>query len=120
VALYTLEEFASYVQSDVDTYTATLLRDLVTGLIDAAVGISFDPDAGTTAQKAVALEAAARSYRNPNGISSVTVAIDDYSRTDRWESAALAARVGVYLTAAERAELRGLPRVRSVILQVPS
>ena len=119
MALYTLEEFASYVQSDVDTYTATLLRDLVTGLIDAVVGDTFDPDAGTVTQKAVALEAARRAYQNPNGTTSTTVSIDDYSRTDRWEMARLADRLGVFLTAAERADLRGLPRVRSVVLQVP-
>lgn len=42
MALYTLEEFASYVQSDVDTATATLLRDLATDAIRAATGQSLD------------------------------------------------------------------------------
>ena len=107
MALYTIEEFASYVQSDVDTYTATLLRDLVTGLIAGVVGDSFDPDAGTVTQKAVALEAARRAYQNPNGITSTTVSIDDYSRTDRWELARLAARLGVFITEDEKADLRG-------------
>lgn len=36
--LYSLEEFASYVQSDVDTATATLLRDLALGALQAELG----------------------------------------------------------------------------------
>jgi hypothetical protein len=42
VAIYSLEEFASYVQSDVDTATATLLRDLVTDALRSATGQTFD------------------------------------------------------------------------------
>lgn len=88
MALYTLDEFASYVQSDVDTATGLLLRDLVTGLVDS-LGSS---DPYPAAVKAVGLEAAARAYRNPSGLTSET--IDDY--TGRREAAA-----GVYLTSEE-------------------
>jgi hypothetical protein len=42
VAIYTIEEFASYVQSDVDTATAVLLRDLATGAIKSATGQEVD------------------------------------------------------------------------------
>jgi hypothetical protein len=120
VAIYTLEEFASYVQSDVDTATASLLRDLVTGLIELALGDDFNENAATAAQKAVGLESASRAYRNPTGITSTTESIDDYSVTNRWELAATAARLGVFLGDSELASLRGLPRARSVVLQIPS
>lgn len=118
MALYTLEEFASYVQSDVDTATATLLRALVTGLIEAIDGNDYTTDTPTAAAKAIGLEAAGRAYRNPNGSTSRSEAIDDYSVTDRWETQA--AELGVFLTFAEMARLRGVPRNRSVVLQLPA
>lgn len=91
--LYDLTEFAAYVQSDVDTATSTLLRSLVVGLIDE-IG-TFDPY--PVSVKAVALEAAARAYRNPDGLTSET--IDDW--TGRREAAS-----GVYLTESEQATIR--------------
>jgi hypothetical protein len=118
VALYTLEEFASYVQSDVDTATADLLRELVTGLIEAVDGHDYQTDVPSAAAKAVGLQAAARAYRNPGGISSQSEAIDDYSVTNRWESQA--AEMGLFLTDSELARLRGVARNRSVVLQLPS
>jgi hypothetical protein len=117
VAIYSLEEFASYVQSDVDTATASLLRDLVTGLIQAVDGNNYSATSPSATVKAVALEAAARSYRNPGGITSRSESIDDYSVTDRWEDTAK--ELGVFLTDREIARLRGVPRNRSVVLQVP-
>lgn len=119
MALFTLEEFASYVQSDVDTATATLLRDLVTGLILDRTGVDYTVTAATSTAKTVGLEAAARAYRNPEGTTSISEAIDDYSVTNRWEIPA-SAEVGLYLTAGEIARLRGLPRARSVVLQQPA
>jgi hypothetical protein len=107
VALYTIEEFASYVQSDVDTATSVLFRTLITGLIEELTGVDYATTTATSTAKAIGLESAARAYRNPSGLSSTTVAIDDYSRTDRWEQAQLAARLGLYLTAAEKADLQG-------------
>lgn len=120
MALYTLEEFASKVQSDVDTATATLLQELVTGLIADFVGSTFDPDAAPATVKAIALSAAARDYTNPNGITSTTRAIDDFNRTDRYEGNS----GSLYLTDEERAMLlrlygTGTPRNRSVVLQLP-
>jgi hypothetical protein len=104
VALYELTEFASYVQSDVDTATATLLRDLVTGLIAEAAGDTWDVDAAPVGVKAIALASAGRAYVNPQGLQSQTRAIDDYSTTDRWT----AESAGVFLTADELATVTGL------------
>lgn len=100
MALYTLDEFAAYMQSDaINTTTATLLLDLVTGLVDELGTFTAYP----VSVKAVALEAAARAYRNPDGLTSETV--DDW--TGRRESAA-----GVYLTESEIAAVQAtLPAV---------
>lgn len=117
MAIYTLAEFASYLQSDVDTATATLLLDLVTGLIEEVDGNDYSTATPTSTVKAIALEAAARAYRNADGTSSVSEAIDDYSVTRRWEGAA--AMLGLFLTSTEIARLRGLARTRSVVLQLP-
>lgn len=117
MALFTPEEFASYVQSDVDTATTVLLRELVTGLIEAVDGNDYTVDTPTATVKAIALEATARAYRNPDGIASRSEAIDDYSVTNRWDTQA--ADLGLYLTSGEIARLRGVPRNRSVVLQIP-
>jgi hypothetical protein len=116
VAIYSAEEFASYVQSDVDTATTVLLRSLVTGLIEDVTGLDYDLVMPTATVKAVALEAAGRAYRNPNGVSSRTEGIGNYNYTDRWEASA---ELGVLLTDGDLARLRGVPRNRSVVLRVP-
>lgn len=115
MALYTLTEFASYVQSDVDTATALLLRDLVTGLIEAVDGNDYTTAAPSAAAKAVALEAAARGYLNPQGYTSETIGEYTYRREGE------AAERGIFLTAAEVGRLRTTrPRNRSVVLQLPT
>lgn len=52
--------------------------------------------------RAITLEVAARATRNPDGVTSQTSSIDDWTRTKRWEAAAQA---GVYVSDAERVEL---------------
>lgn len=77
MALYTLEEFASYVQSDVDTATALLLRDLATGAIGAATGLVVDDT--NSELKRIALQAASRAYRNPGGLRQETIGSESYT-----------------------------------------
>jgi hypothetical protein len=99
VPLYTIEEFASYVQSDVDTATATLLRDLTEGVIGDVAGDTWDASTASVTIKALGLTVAARAYVNPQGWSSMT--IDDF--TGRRDDAGM----GVYLTAEEAAAIGG-------------
>lgn len=62
----TLDEFASFLQVDVDTATSNLLLlDLAQGLIAGEIG---DQDPWPTIAKSVALSAAARAYVNPEGL----------------------------------------------------
>ena len=72
---------------------------------------------------ALALEVAARGWRNPQAYTSVTVGIDDYDKTVRREGKGVD-RVGVYLTDDEKADLLDLKGVRrrrvgSIRLSVP-
>jgi hypothetical protein len=102
VALFDEDEFAAYLQvSSVNSDTFDLLYALAEGEVESETG---DVDELTEAQaaraKVIALEVAARAYRNPNGVTSW--AIDDARFTRESEA------VGVYLTAAERARLRQL------------
>ncbi len=107
MAIYTLSEFASYVQQDVDTATATLLQTLTDGVIAGRVTVTVPASAEV---KALALEVAARAYRNPNRLNMET--IDDYTwRVDN------AGDAGVFLTEDEVRRLRpSSSRVRSVKL----
>ncbi len=107
MAIYTLSEFASYVQADVDTATATLLQTLTDGVIAGRVTVTVPASAEV---KALALEVAARAYRNPNRLNMET--IDDYTwRVDN------AGDAGVFLTEDEVRRLRpSSSRVRSVKL----
>jgi hypothetical protein len=62
----TLEEFASFLQVDVNTATSQLLLlDLAQGLIAGEIG---EQDPWPTIAKSVALSAAARAYVNPEGL----------------------------------------------------
>ena len=84
-----LPEFASFIQSDVDTATANLLLlDLAQGQIAEKIG-DLDPWPATA--KAIALEAAKRAYVNPDGVGSETTGGTAATFPDR----------GVYLTDAE-------------------
>lgn len=91
VAIATLPEFASFLQTDVDTATANLLLlDLAQGLITDAIGAQ---NPWPSVAKAIALAAAGRSYRNPNGLRQETVG--------GTSSGYNAEEMGVYLTASE-------------------
>ena len=92
----TLAEFASALQRDLDTATANLLLlDLAQGLIEEEIGAR---DPWPTTAKAIALAAAGRAYRNPEGVDRETVGgtTSDYG----------AEEMGVYLTDAEVARLQ--------------
>ena len=92
-----LTELASALQSDLDTATANLLLlDLAQGLITEIIG---DQDPWPKTAKTVALTAAARAYRNPEGVRQ-----DQVGGTNQVYSDPLY-RMGVYLTADERADL---------------
>lgn len=92
----TLEEFASFLQVDVDTATANLvLLDLAQGQIVDEIG-TRDPWPATA--KAVALSAAKRAYVNPEGVSSET--------TGGTTSVYADGNMGVFLTDDERARLQ--------------
>lgn len=92
----TLEEFASFLQEDLDTATANLvLLDLAQGQIIDEIG-ARDPWPATA--KAVALSAAKRAYVNPEGASSETVGGTSVAYTD--------GNMGVFLTEEERNRLQ--------------
>lgn len=92
-----LTELASALQCDVDTATANLLLlDQAQGLITEVIGTQ-DPWPSTA--KSIALTAAARAYRNPEGTQREQVGgtLTIYNDPP--------ARMGVYLTAEERTDL---------------
>lgn len=87
----TLPEFASFLQTSVDNATSNLLLlDLAQGLIVEVIG---EQDPWPTVAKSVALAAAGRPYRNPEGLKRATRggATDEYN----------AEEMGVYLTDSE-------------------
>lgn len=99
--LFELGELVSLMQlPEFDTATAELLRDLVRIEIRLAVGpATYDAMTDVTAFKGIALAAAKRAARNPDGLRSKTRQIDDYSETDTFASETL---VDVELTESER------------------
>jgi hypothetical protein len=118
VAYIDEDALASYLQTTITGGEADLVIELANGLVTDVVG---DLEPVPTLVRAVALEAAARAWRNPQGYSSVTSEIDDYTKTVRREGAALTA-AGVYLTDAEEARLLRLVGVRkagTITLDVP-
>lgn len=93
----TLEEFASFLQTDLDTATANLLLlDLAQGLITAEIG---PQDPWPSIAKSVALSASGRAYVNPDGLRQDTVG----ATTAIFNTPA--GVNGVYLTDSERAAL---------------
>lgn len=95
--MFTLDELASYLQVDaVNPATGALLLDLTEGLVLDVVGVAAS---GNPRVKPIALEVAARAYRNANGYASETV--DDYT----YRRATATQEAGVYLTDTERATL---------------
>jgi len=116
---FTPAELAAYLRlpsaDELDTARAELLGALAGGLI-APIIVSVPALATDVRVKGIALEVVARAYRNPEGY--VEESLDDW----RGKLPEAAARAGVYLTNAERAELRELTlpgagrRVRSIML----
>lgn len=102
--LYSIPDFVSYLQvPQYDTYTATLVRDLVTAEIRREVGPAvYDALADLTSFKGLALAVAKRAVLNPTGLRSQQRQVDDYSRTDTFATETL---VDVELTEAERARI---------------
>lgn len=91
-----LSEFASFLQVDLDTATANLvLLDLAQGLVTEVIG---DQDPWPVTAKAVALAAAGRAYRNPEGLKQETVG----GVTSIYN----AEEMGVYLTDTELSRLQ--------------
>lgn len=98
VAIATLEEFASQLQSDLDTATANLLLlDQAQGLVTEQIG---DQNPWPTIAKSVALAAAGRAYVNPEGLKQ-----DTTGGTTAIFNTPLY-RNGVYLSDEEKADLR--------------
>lgn len=76
--LFTLDEFASYIQQDVDTSTATVVRRVASGWLMSATGLTTWPSPTPDDLWTWALELAAISYRNPAG-DVTSEAVDDYT-----------------------------------------
>lgn len=93
--LFTIDEFASYIQQEVDTSSATVARRVASGWLLAATGLSTLPDPVTDQLFAWAIELAAIAWRNPDGAASEST--DDHSVT--WDRA----RRADILTAAKTA-----------------
>ena len=75
MTIASISELSLYLQQEVDSQTAQLLLELTDGVIVGRIGaVAVPPPAGV---KAVALEVAARAYRNPARLTSET--IDDYT-----------------------------------------
>jgi hypothetical protein len=95
--VFILDELASYLQvASIPPGTGDLLHELTEDLITDVVG---GANVDNPRVKPIALEVAARAYRNANGYASETV--DDYT----YQRAAGTQEAGVYLTDSERATL---------------
>lgn len=97
-AIATLTEFASSIQQDVDTASATLyLLDLAQGLVADEIG---DLAVWPAVAKSVALAAAGRAYVNPEALTGETVGSTSQDRRGQ------PIEMGVYLTDGEIARLQ--------------
>jgi hypothetical protein len=77
--LFTIAEFASYIQQDVDTSSATVARRVASGWLLAATGLTDFPAPISDSLFGWGLELAAIAFRNPEGTASES--IDDHSVT---------------------------------------
>lgn len=75
--LFTIAEFASYIQQDVDTSSATVARRVAAGWLLNATGLPDFPLPISDALFGWGLELAAIVWRNPDGAASESV--DDHS-----------------------------------------
>ena len=98
MAIITTDDLASYLRDPAVSgdANAVLYVELANGIVEEVTGTLTSVP---TRVKAIALEVAARAWRNPNGYSSET--IDDYT----YRRDADTRQAGVYLTDSERAEL---------------
>jgi hypothetical protein len=77
--LFTIAEFASYIQQDVDTSSATVARRVASGWLLSATGLTDFPTPISDSLFGWGLELAAIAFRNPEGVASES--IDDHSVT---------------------------------------
>jgi hypothetical protein len=77
--LFTIPEFASYLQQDVDTSSATVARRVANGWLLSATGLSDWTVPVADMLFGWGLELAAIAFRNPDGVSSEGV--DDHNVT---------------------------------------
>lgn len=75
--LFTIGEFASYMQQDVDTSSATVARRVASGWLLAATGLTDFPLPVSDQFFGWGLELAAIAFRNPDGAASES--IDDHA-----------------------------------------
>lgn len=102
--LFTIPDLVSFLQvPEFDTYTATLVRRLVTAEIRREVGpATYDALTDLSSFEGLALTVAKRAVLNPAGLRSVARQVDDYSRTDTYATETLG---DVELTDAEKARI---------------
>jgi hypothetical protein len=77
--LFTIEEFASYLQQDVDTSTATVARRVASGWLKDATGLTAFADPVDDRLFGWGLELAEIAFNNPGGLAAES--IDDHSST---------------------------------------
>lgn len=113
----TTSQLAAYLRqpvTELDAAASSLYVELANGIVTEVTG-ELDPV--PVRVRAIALEVAARAYRNPEGVTSET--IDDYT----WRRGESTSGAGVYLTPDEYATLArlsgGTGRVTSVRLMSP-
>lgn len=95
--LFTLDEFAAYLQiDDLNETTATLLLELTTGVIES---VATFPDGWPANVKAIGLTVTARAYNNPQGVVSESMGAYSYTRNQGER------RTGVFLTDEERSAI---------------
>jgi hypothetical protein len=83
VDLFTIEEFASYLQQDVDTSSATVARRVASGWLKSATGLTDFTAPVDDQLFGWGLELAAIAYRNPDGAASES--LDDHNVS--WDAA---------------------------------
>lgn len=125
--IFTDIELSAYPGVNLDGVTAGTIQLVVMMANGMVTDIIGELTPVPVRAKAIALEVAARSLRNPEGASSVSKKIDDWTKTIRWEGEG-AEEAGVFLTDAEEAELRRMlaaanrstrRRSRSISMHVP-
>lgn len=108
---------ASYLRTEQDD-TIAQLAEFANALVTEEWRTPVEP--APVRVQMITLEAAARAYRNPRGLTSITRTADGSSRTERYAERDQIARAGVYLTDAELASLNPRRRrIGSIRLRVP-